>query len=213
MSFGANVQVSDNCGRLPLHNACEAQTTSFEIIEMILDEDPRLLFVTDLRGKTPLASVPLEKWTTFTRFLMSKKDKYWPDRDFVLLGSEKDPALAMVSPNSSPIKNYRPEIPLAQISAIANGSVPLVAFRGSKSSSISTDSTEMSYSSYSESTQDEDYFELEEDDCSSDDESDSDDEMEDNDDSSVLSEDSFDEYEMENILNSIGAKVSLQWCK
>lgn len=211
MSFGANVQVSDNCGRLPLHDACEAKDPSFEIIEMILDEDPRLLFVADLRGNTPLASVRSEKWTPFTRFLMSKKDKYWPDRDFASLGSEKDPALAVAPPNSCPFENHHPEVPLAQLAAVANGIVPPMTFRDSKSSSVSTGSTEVGDSSISDYS---DFFELEdEDEDSSDDESDGDEEMEEDDEeeSSVHSVNSFDENEMENILNSIGGNVSLQW--
>ena len=211
MNYGGNVQVVDSCGRLPLHNACWASEPSFDIIEMILDEDPRMLFITDSRGGTPLSYVPREKWTLFTRFFMAKKDKYWPDRDFEALGSEKPPELALAPPNSNPIPNRRPDLPLKIIAGIADGSLPPMGPSDSLNSTGSMSSTQlMSDSSDSDDMDDdEEYMELDDDGSS-----DSDDETEgEEDSSSAYSIDSFDEDEMENILNSIGANIPVQWCK
>jgi hypothetical protein len=56
-------------GRTPLHDACWTASPNFEIIEMLLDSSPDLLFLTDIRGFTPMAYVPKEHWQDWCFFL------------------------------------------------------------------------------------------------------------------------------------------------
>ena len=56
-------------GRTPLHDACWTAKPNFEIIELLLDASPDLLFITDKRGYTPMAYVPKENWCQWCIFL------------------------------------------------------------------------------------------------------------------------------------------------
>ena len=56
-------------GRTPLHDACWTAKPNFEIIELLLDASPDLLFITDKRGFTPMAYVPKENWCQWCIFL------------------------------------------------------------------------------------------------------------------------------------------------
>lgn len=208
MEFGANVQVCDDRGRSPLHVACWAENPSFEIIEMILDVDKRMLFLADNRGSTPLEYVRRENWTQFTKFLMSVKDKYWPDRDFENLGTEKDPELTLDKPNSHPMEDPRYDLSLNSVRAIAEGAQA----RPLSSSIKSAKSLEDGFTEYSDSTDSVflDGTESEDNDEFSDSDEEDDEEDEDDDD---YSETSFDEDEMKEILQSIGANAPVQWSK
>ena len=79
LKAGASVGIADAFGRTPLHHAAWAgETTSFEIVGMVLGLDPGLLYVTDRHGKTPLQYVPRSEWERWATFLESRKDEYWP---------------------------------------------------------------------------------------------------------------------------------------
>ena len=73
------LQVADDYGRTPLHDACWSATPCFESIEMILDQDVNLLHMRDCRGALPLAYVQKEHWADWISFLQSKKEKYFPE--------------------------------------------------------------------------------------------------------------------------------------
>lgn len=237
MSFGADIQIADSCGRTPLHEACRTEEPCFEMIEAILDVDRRMLFITDSRGATPLAYVRRENWTPFTRFFMSKKDKYWPDRNFAALGSERAPELAQAKPNTRPIESDVPVDCLCSISVFANtgrhgGSGRSESLKSAKSIEDGlTESSELSDFDCPESTEfgdhtDNDNIEKDQTDFTSTEctntehehteyecteyDSDCSDSSDDDDDDSMFS---FDEHEMSDILNSIGANVPVQWSK
>eukprot|EP00977_Amphora_coffeiformis_P000844 scaffold184_cov179-Amphora_coffeaeformis.AAC.3 len=217
MAFGAEVQVCDSNGRTILHEACWCEDPSFEIIEAILDVDTRMLFLTDSRGSTPLEYVRRENWTRFTKFLMTKKDKYWPDRDFTSLGPEKDPEITLDGPHSRPIENLRPDLSLASITAMAEGIFSRCHLLDSGKSYKSIEDGYTDSSEYSDS-EDLDCTDSEVDRI--DNAGDTDDECEeeednnnDEDDCSVTSLDSFDEDEMKQILASIGRSMPVRWCK
>jgi hypothetical protein len=210
LDFGANVQVCDDSGRTPLHDACWSDKYSFEIIEMILHVDKRMLFFTDSGGEAPLSYVRREDWTAFTRLLMSTKNKYWPDRDFAMLGPEEEPQVLQLGPNSRPIPNLTSDVSLDAIADIASG---IGMKRGTLAHSSGTKSledglTEYSEYSYSESfegteyTEDGDY-----------DDSDSDSDSDDDEDDEEASFASFDEDELNDILRSIDSRVPVQWSK
>jgi ankyrin repeat protein len=64
--------VCDDYGRTPLHDACWAHTTNFELIDLILEECPDLLYIQDKRGSTPLSYLRRDKWTEWNTYLSNK---------------------------------------------------------------------------------------------------------------------------------------------
>jgi len=96
---GTSIQVSDDYGRTPLHDACWAATPCFETVQMIADKDMALFHMTDSRGAVPLSYVRREHWPLWIEFLESKKDDWWPQQT-----EEDSPApLIDVAPNERPI--------------------------------------------------------------------------------------------------------------
>lgn len=74
----ACLQVSDDYGRTPLHDACWSTCPNFDLIEMILDRDPSLLFVVDARGSPPVEYLQKQFWSQWSSFILRKVDTYWP---------------------------------------------------------------------------------------------------------------------------------------
>ena len=65
-------QVSDDYGRSPLHDACWAHTTNFELVDLILKDCPDLLYIRDKRGNTPLSYLKQAKWAAWSTYLSGK---------------------------------------------------------------------------------------------------------------------------------------------
>ena len=63
------LRVCCDSGRTPLHDACWTTTPPGPIIDIILDECPDLLYITDKRGFTPLAYVPKQCWGDWCHYL------------------------------------------------------------------------------------------------------------------------------------------------
>ena len=114
LDAGCELQVSDDYGRTPLHDACwsGAPTPCFEIIDMILQEGARgktpsehvrMFHMTDARGAVPLSYVSKHHWQDWIVYLDSVKDMYWPVRDLAKLGEEEPPTLTTMPPNSRPL--------------------------------------------------------------------------------------------------------------
>jgi Ankyrin repeats (3 copies) len=72
------LQISDDYGRNPLHDACWAAHVSFPIIKLLLDHDIQLLYMKDSRGATPLSYVSRDHWAEWVCFLDDQKEIYWP---------------------------------------------------------------------------------------------------------------------------------------
>ena len=68
----ASVRVRDDFGRTPLHDACWATSPNFELFEMLLDKEPHLLLMKDVRGHSPLDYVRKEHWGIWVKFLSSR---------------------------------------------------------------------------------------------------------------------------------------------
>lgn len=102
---GASVQVSDDCGRTPLHSAFFGTQPSFEIVELLLRKDRNLLLLRDRHGATPLAYIPRDQWGIWIDFFYSKRDVFWPRRNKRLDGVEETPAKFLEKPNSRPLEN------------------------------------------------------------------------------------------------------------
>ena len=78
LDAGSSVQVSDDYGRTPLHDACWTPNPNFETISLLLEKDPWLLSITDCRGSTPLGYVRKAHWAVWNGFLGAIVDRYWP---------------------------------------------------------------------------------------------------------------------------------------
>jgi len=48
------LQVADDVGRTPLHDACLTPAPNFKLVDLILAKCPDLLYIKDKRGHTPL---------------------------------------------------------------------------------------------------------------------------------------------------------------
>ena len=70
----------DDYGRSPLSDALWAITPCFSIIEQLLDYSIDLLYLTDVRGCTPLGYLREEHVCKLCLFFYSRRDKYWPLR-------------------------------------------------------------------------------------------------------------------------------------
>jgi len=65
-------EVCDDYGRSPLHDACWAHTTNFDLVDLILKDCPDLLYIEDKRGNTPLSYLTQSKWAAWTEYLQRK---------------------------------------------------------------------------------------------------------------------------------------------
>lgn len=101
LNLGCSVQVSDDYGRTPLHDACWTAKPNFDIVEMLLRADRHLLHLMDCRGALPLSYVRKENWTAWLEFFATRNDIFWPRRNH-LQASEGPPPLALLLPNSCP---------------------------------------------------------------------------------------------------------------
>jgi len=103
MDNGATVQVSDDFGRTPLHDACWTCKPCFKSIEMILEKDIHLLHIVDCRGSPPLEYVKRENWREWNEFFEKQKEVFWPQRSLDEDNEEAPPQLVNIPPHSKPI--------------------------------------------------------------------------------------------------------------
>lgn len=83
MIFKSEVEaplIIDDFGRSPLTDALWAISPSFAVIEQLLDYEIDLLFLSDIRGFTPLNYVRKEHMFKVCLFFYSRREKYWPDK-------------------------------------------------------------------------------------------------------------------------------------
>lgn len=75
---GAEVHIADTLGRTPLHHVAWANPPNFDAAKIILNADPRLLYVMDLHGKTPLDFVAKGHSSDWIMFIDSMTESLWP---------------------------------------------------------------------------------------------------------------------------------------
>jgi Ankyrin repeats (3 copies) len=117
LDVGSSVQVADDYGRTPLHDACWAATPSFATVELIANLDITLFHMTDSRGAVPLSYVRREHWPEWIEFLESKKDTWWPP----VRGVDQPSVLVDVAPNERPIPEPENALSIELAGMVASG--------------------------------------------------------------------------------------------
>jgi len=123
IDYGCSVQVSDDFGRTPLHDACWTAEPCFKCVELLLDRDLRLLNIRDCRGFTPLDYVKKNNWTKWIEFFYRKKEVYWAKRNVEELGEEECPKLVNIKPNTNPVKDPQNAVSNKLAEMLASGAV------------------------------------------------------------------------------------------
>uniref|UniRef100_A0A7S1GN04 Uncharacterized protein n=1 Tax=Cyclophora tenuis TaxID=216820 RepID=A0A7S1GN04_CYCTE len=76
LEFHVRVDVRDDYGRTPLHDACWTTTPNFELMDVLVEAvDPRLLLAEDVRGHTPFDYARREHWNEWLQFLKDRKER------------------------------------------------------------------------------------------------------------------------------------------
>ena len=184
MRYGCDLQVADDYGRTPAHDACWAAEINFDLVDILLENDRRLMSLEDARGALPLTYLKDEQWTDWTKYIMSRKDRFWPDRDVVRLGVESDPPLTTEEPNSRPVPNPKETISPELAKMVADGRMSAI-----EASLIKEEGDLTTQDSFSlDNEEDEDDFDSEDDSSYADYDSDS---------------EAFDESEFQAVLGSL----------
>lgn len=119
--YGCDVQVADDYGRTPLHDACWASHPSFETVKMLLDRYSRLFVMTDARNAPPLSYVPKENWKVWIQFFEDEKDVYFPKRDVAKEGDQPAPPKHLLPAHSRPLHDPPNALTPELASMVANG--------------------------------------------------------------------------------------------
>lgn len=67
-------RIRDDYGRTPLHDAVWRTRPEVDIVELLLNVEPRLTFVEDVRGHKPFQYARKEHWGRWREFLCEKRD-------------------------------------------------------------------------------------------------------------------------------------------
>jgi hypothetical protein len=74
LQHGVSLRVCDDYGRNCLHDACWAQEARPDLVKLLIEICPDLLFCKDKRGFTPLSYVQRKDWGTWCQFLEQNRD-------------------------------------------------------------------------------------------------------------------------------------------
>lgn len=121
LDAGADLQISDDYGRTPLHDACWAATPCFDIVDIILKKDVRMLHLTDSRGALPLSYVRKDDWAQWSEYLESKKEIYWKPRDLAIDGEQRPPPLVQQGVNTRPLSDPAGALSLELSKMVSSG--------------------------------------------------------------------------------------------
>jgi len=121
MTAGCDLQVADDHGRTPLHDACWAPEPAWAMVETILRVDSRLLHMMDARGNVPLDYVRREHWSQWIHFLDSLKDTFWPNKEDAGSQNQGPPPLSLAASNSRPVPDPKNALSLEKATMIASG--------------------------------------------------------------------------------------------
>lgn len=68
------LRVKDDFGRTPLHDACWSANPNFDLMDLIIENDPDLLLIEDVRGHTPFSYARRSHWKDWSDFLTLRRD-------------------------------------------------------------------------------------------------------------------------------------------
>mmetsp|Transcript_11555 Transcript_11555/g.27806 ORF Transcript_11555/g.27806 Transcript_11555/m.27806 type:complete len:408 (+) Transcript_11555:29-1252(+) len=119
---GCCLQIADDYGRTPLHDAFWKAEPSEEVLNLILLADKDLIRLMDCRGFVPLDYVRKECHPDMIRYLTRVLDKFFPKR------SESDPAdtapiLTQRKPHSTPVPDPKMAMLPHSAALVANGEI------------------------------------------------------------------------------------------
>jgi hypothetical protein len=122
LAGGCSLQISDDYGRTPLHDACwQSDNPCFDTVRRILETDKNLIFMKDIRGATPLSYVKKESHAQWIDFLLSEFDRFWPADG---TDNQSPPPLTLQLPHSVLLPSQITNLSLEVISPIAHGRLP-----------------------------------------------------------------------------------------
>jgi hypothetical protein len=119
---GCCLQIADDYGRNPLHDAFWKADPSPEVLSMILRTDKHLIRLMDVRGFVPLDYVRKEVYPDMIEFLKSKMDEHFPQRD-ANARDEAAPPLTKKKPDTAPVPDPRLAISPQAAALVANGEI------------------------------------------------------------------------------------------
>jgi hypothetical protein len=70
---GVSMRVCCDGGRNALHDACWTNTPNFDVIRILIEDSPDLLYIRDKRNFTPLDYIPKEAYKVWNEWLQSNK--------------------------------------------------------------------------------------------------------------------------------------------
>jgi ankyrin repeat protein len=135
MEFGCDVRIADSNGRTPMHSACWAAHSNFDMVELLMQADFNLFFISDASGKLPLSYVKMDREPAWLNFLMSKMDQYWPTCDGMETESKKSddgaaaslppppPSITSQQPGTRPLVDPTYALPIQLASMVADGRI------------------------------------------------------------------------------------------
>jgi ankyrin repeat protein len=154
---GCDLEVCDDYGRTPLHDACWAPKPAIDVVDFLMTagctETHHLFTMVDSRGCSPLSYVRRKHWSQWIQFLESKKDTYWPVRSHSD-DKKEAPAITTQQPFSRPIPDPVNALSLELASMVASGAIPPSEARKiMEAESSSEESDESDYSTSEDDTE------------------------------------------------------------
>lgn len=126
LDCGSSLQISDDYGRTPLHDACWAARPAFDVVRAILELDPRQIHLVDAHGATPLSYVHRQHYQEWIEFLDFIVDDIWPPLHDCMNQEERDqhrglPTLFLNEPHSHPVPDPPAPLSLKLASMVVSG--------------------------------------------------------------------------------------------
>ena len=120
IAFDVDLQVCDDYGRTPMHDACWASSPSFEIVKCLLRTDPAFLFLYDARGSLPLSYCTKSNWPVWRQFMEESIDLFFPAN---ARQNNIVPFLCTLKPHCRPVPDPKNCVPLSLAKSVASGTV------------------------------------------------------------------------------------------
>ncbi|CAB9500125.1 ANK [Seminavis robusta] len=131
---GVPVQVCDDYGRNPLHDACWVHKPNFELMDMVLSKCPDLLFIKDRRGHTPLSFARRDQWKSWNDYLKSKSPEFLKPKKLLERSSDSSSSSKTTNTPSTVVAATAPSTPVVaakrfSAGAIASKGISLPSFK------------------------------------------------------------------------------------